>query len=257
MSLTVSTRQSSKSQSRKTGATTIDNITGIKDVDEIFSLENPTIKDILIVLKEICTSQQFVGAKYDELLKKNLELENLCNDLRTENIKLKEETNKLSKDIRKVEKNLNDKKIEIHGITERANEDINELVKTIGNSFNLNINTEDIDEAYRVHKKASIRKNNPIIVSFSKKKDKEQFLLMRKNKSLFTDEIGLSDTRSQIFINEYLPKQTKELLWNTKKLKNEKKYKYLWIKNGTILLRKHENSQVIVIDSQEDLDKLN
>jgi hypothetical protein len=39
-------------------------------------------------------------------------------------------------------------------------------------------------------------------------------------------------------------------------MKNEKGYKYIWIRNGNILLRKDEGSAVVEIKSQADLSKL-
>lgn len=41
-----------------------------------------------------------------------------------------------------------------------------------------------------------------------------------------------------------------------KESKDRKKYKFLWIKNGSILIRKAENSEVIKINSEEDLSKI-
>lgn len=231
----------------------IENISEDENIEKIFTCENPTNKDILVILKEIFKSQQFLAAKYDEILIRNLELEKICENLRTENVTLQKEAQHMKEDLIRIEKTLNGKKIEIHGIPEYKNEDIYEIVKKIGDSFEYTIRKENIDEAYRINNQNKNKKNNPIVVSFLRKIDKEEFLSKRKKRSLFTNEIGISESKMQIFINEYLNKRMKNLLWQTKTIKIEKKYKFLWIKNGSIFLRKNENSKVIKIDVHEDL----
>lgn len=231
----------------------IEDISENENIEKIFTCENPTNKDILVILKEIFNSQQFLAAKYDEIIIRNVELEKICENLRTENVTLQKEAQHMKEDLIRIEKTLNEKKIEIHGIPEYKNEDIYEIVKKIGDSFEYTIRKENIDEAYRIKDQNKNKKNNPIVVSFLRKIDKEEFLSKRKKRSLFTNEIGISESKIQIFINEHLNKRMKNLLWQTKTIKIEKKYKFLWIRNGSIFLRKNENTKIIKIDVHEDL----
>lgn len=231
----------------------------IQDIDDIFSCENPGIKEILMVLKEILASQQFISSKYDELLKRNQELETMCSKLKTENVEMKTEMNELKQNTRKIENTLNRGKIEIHGIPYEHDEDIKNIIIKIGKNFEVPIKKEDIAEAYRMRKAKhsnEAQKNSPLVVTFVRREDKQKFLCMRKNRSLFSDEINIKGVRSQIFINEYLSKTTKNLFWKAKKVKLEQQYKFLWINNGNILLRKTENSKVIQVSSEEDIENL-
>lgn len=135
-----------------------------------------------------------------------------------------------------------------------------DIIVKIGVNFDLNLKKEDIDEAFRIQKNKNYKSSNnndtPVMVTFLRKKDRESFLSMRRRRSIFTDEVNIHGKRSQIFINEHLTKESKELLWKAKKIKTEKNFKFLWIKNGNILLRKTENSEVIKINAEEDLEKL-
>lgn len=248
--------QKQKNNKGKKYLTTIENTSEIEKIEDIFSYENPTIKDILVILKEIFVSQQFIANKYDELLTRNLELETVCNKLTNENLILKSELKMVKEDMQRIDNNSNNCKIEIHGIPQQQNENINEIILKIAENFDQQIKTEDIDEAYRTKQNKENRKNVPIVISFVRKSVKEKFLLMRRKRSLFTDEIGFTDIRNQIFINEYLSKKRKELFWRTKEVKIDKKYKFLWTKNGNIFIRKTENSGIIRIDSEEDLVKI-
>lgn len=253
------TRNSRKSQSQdKTNQPTpIDNADKFEDViEKIFTYDNPSIKDVLVILREIFNSQQFISTKYDELIKRNMELESMCTKLSRENETIKEELLFLKKEITNVEIANNDRKLEIHGISKQENEDLRDIVIKISENLEQKISKEEIDEIYRIENKTNNKKGNPIVVSFIKKSTKEKFLIMRRKRSLYTNEINLQGSRSQIFINEYLTKRIKELLWKTKKLNTENKFKFIWTKNGMILVRKDEHSEIIKISSQEDLEKL-
>lgn len=242
----------------KTQSSTIDEKPEITNIEEIFRYKNPTMKHILIILREIYSSQQFVTSKYDELLSRNQELENLCITLRNENKKFKEEIQEMKQDIKKIEDASNERKLEIHGVPYKKDENLSEVIMKIGDSIESKIKEEDIEGIYRIppNKNSKNPNNTPIVVSFIKKKDKERFLSMRRKRSIFSNEIGLTEVRSQIFVNEFLTRKTKNLLWKTKQIKSEKKFKFLWIKNGTILLRKNENSETIRITSEENLGNL-
>lgn len=244
------------SQTKKSEAIVTDKIALGGTIEEIFKYENPSIKDVLTILKEIHSSQQFIAAKYDEMITTNLELQSTCNKLIIENADLKEEIKGLKQDLREIEKRTNEKKIEIQGIPKVKDENLNEIIAKIGEAFNVAIKTEDIDEIYRIENKENIKRNNPIVVTFGRKCNKEKFLTMRKKRSIYTNELNICETRSQIFINEYLPKKIKELLWKTKQVKIEKGYRFVWVRNGSIYLRKLEKSEAIQINCQEDLQKL-
>ena len=68
-----------------------------KDIEKIFQWKNPNLSDIVLVLKEIFLSQQFIAIKYDEYITRNRELEETCNLLKKENIQIKNKLNQLKK----------------------------------------------------------------------------------------------------------------------------------------------------------------
>lgn len=255
-------KKSHKSQTKKEKAESeiIDDCLETENIENIFTSKDPTIKDVLIILREIMNSVQFMSAKYDVLVTRNLELENLCDKLKLDNKRNLEEIKELKQNIKKNGKTFSEKKLEIHGIPYNQNEDLEDIIVKIGVNFDLNLKKEDIDEAFRIQKNKNYKSSNnndtPVMVTFLRKKDRESFLSMRRRRSIFTDEVNIHGKRSQIFINEHLTKESKELLWKAKKIKTEKNFKFLWIKNGNILLRKTENSEVIKINAEEDLEKL-
>lgn len=48
----------------------------------------------------------------------------------------------------------------------------------------------------------------------------------------------------------------KNLFWLTRQKKKTGNYKYAWVSNGNIYMKKSENSNLIRINTKEDLDNL-
>lgn len=142
----------------------------LTEIGDIFSSKNPSLRDVLCVLKEIFISQQFLSVKYDEHIKKNMELIATCQALSNENIKLKEEIKEIKETVNRLTNNLIEKKIEIQGVPHNEDENIIEIVMKIANNFNIKVNETDIDDAYRKKHFGNGIKPKPIVVTFTKKK---------------------------------------------------------------------------------------
>ena len=63
-------------------------------------------------------------------------------------------------------------------------------------------------------------------------------------------------SESNIFVNEHLTPTKKYWFSIAKQKKLELKYKYLWTRNGKILIRKDDDTEVIIIDSEEVINNL-
>ena len=59
-----------------------------------------------------------------------------------------------------------------------------------------------------------------------------------------------------IYINEHLTPNNKHLFALAKQKKIAANYKYLWMRNGRVLIRKADNSEIINIDSEEIINSL-
>src|SRR3978361_974667 len=153
-----------KNKSKEDTSPTTEDKQAIEIIENIFTNQHPTIKDVLVVLKEIFMSQQFIASKYDELLSKNLELELLCNKLTNENSKLKTDVEELKQETERIGNTLNDHKIEIKEIPYKQNENITEIVKKIAENLDNPIKPKDIDNAYRVGIRDN-KKSSSIVVS--------------------------------------------------------------------------------------------
>ncbi|KAG8250378.1 hypothetical protein J6590_103211 [Homalodisca vitripennis] len=76
------------------------------------------------------------------------------------------------------------------------------------------------------------------MTSFVRRLDKEEFLRRRRVKrTLSTRHIGATDDRS-IYVNESLSPARRALYALARKYQREKNFKFLWVRNGKIFLRK-------------------
>lgn len=103
----------------------------------------------------------------------------------------------------------------------------------------------------------SVTNNKPIIVGFLGRYAKENFVASaRSYKNLTAEDLGFVGVTSRIFVNDHLTRENKQLLTKTKKLALEKNYKYTWVQNCKILVRRNDTSPIISIGSEGDLVKI-
>lgn len=228
------------------------------DIDKIFERRNPNLSDILHVLKEIFHSQQFLSTQYDEFLLNYKHLEETCDSLKKENSKLKKELKEVQNRVENMEYISREKNLEIQGIPEEDEENLNKTIINIANLLDMELLEEEIDYIYRIKntRKEPSNKPAPIIVSFKKKDTKEKLLFSRKRRSIYSKEIGFKKSRSQVYINEHLTKRSKELFWEARKLKKEHNFKYAWYKHGSIYVKRNDNTNTIKISDESDILKL-
>lgn len=73
---------------------------------------------------------------------------------------------------------------------------------------------------------------------------------------LTVDIIKKRWSKGKIFVNERLTKSKKALFTQARAAKKNKKYKYVWISNADILVRKNESSKITKIKSSQDIENL-
>lgn len=129
-----------------------------------------------------------------------------------------------------------------------------QLFKEMG----VTVKVEDIDIAHRVPARKP-SKYKPIICKFSRQIVKEQVISCRRNVNKINPKnIGLAAGAhlSEARVYDYLPPNLQNLLFEAKKFQQQYAYKFCWVKNSTVLLRKHEDSRPNVIKKLSDLETL-
>ncbi|KAK5646928.1 hypothetical protein RI129_005392 [Pyrocoelia pectoralis] len=169
-----------------------------------------------------------------------------------ENVNLKKNIELLQEEIDFVKQENRSKTLEIHGLPVQKNETLAAAVSNLAISIGFkNWNSEKVDECFQLPKTTSFEYPT-IVLRLNKKQDKEEFKVRR---DLNTSHIGMQKV-SPIYVNESLTEIRRKLLGKARIFKKERKWKYVWIKNGKIFLRNTDNSKVYQICTQKQLNEL-
>lgn len=148
--------------------------------------------------------------------------------------------------------------VEVKGLMASNNENLFQIISSIGAKINYPIVKSQINFITRVPTREKDR-IKPVIVSFCNRYVKEDFVAaaryVSKTSPLTTSQIGLAGNQ-RIFINDHLTTKNKILLSKAKKLASEMDFQYVWVKHSKIHLRKMDTTPVVIVKSEKDLSKI-
>lgn len=62
--------------------------------------------------------------------------------------------------------------------------------------------------------------------------------------------------KEKLYINEHLTKKNQTILYETKQNAKKKNFKFVWVRDCKILVRKNETSRIFTIRSLEDMESI-
>lgn len=231
----------------------------LSKIDAIFT----EIKGVKRQQAELIKSVQFCSDKIDDFQKEMADIRASMNNiaivesevqcLKTENSRIKEELDNLQQYSRR-------SNLEIRGIPQKQNENVYEIIKSVASKLECDMNIRDIDACHRVraHTSNSSQKDDkPIIVKFISRMKKDELLsAARKRKGYVTTaDLGVDGDRKPVFINEHLTFNNKVLYKKSRDFCAVHAYKFCWVRDGKIYIRKSETSRVFQV-SDDLLNKL-
>lgn len=253
------TRSNSKNKQKKTGKTTKMKVQTQVDVDAILSKDNPTVRELLLVINKkfdtMETSMNFHSEMVDEMHKTLQEMRNENSKLRKENEDMKTTIKQLQNDVLNLqlmnknheEVSQRNKNVVIFGMKEGKD------VCKILDKLNVPCQSED----YTIKTIPSKAINKPILVSFKSEELRNMVIEKRKLKKVIdTTECNIEGPKRKIYINEDVPRETRVLFNKTKKLKTEKNFKFVWIKNGQVYCCESEETRAIRIVNPLQVEEL-
>lgn len=213
-------------------------------------------------LKEVNTALQYCSDKIDDFSQFMDAFKEKIKELEKSNTAIKNKNANLELKIGALEQRVNDleqekltNQMEISNIPNTENEDTSKIIKDISDKLNLNTNE------VRVIKRVPTREGRSglIKVEMISQEARDGWVDAARKKKLIVADIVQSAPQEvgqmKVFIREALTQHRKMLLWTTKQeLQNT--HKYIWCKNGNILVRKEDQGKVITIRSAEDIKKL-
>lgn len=212
-----------------------------KEYENSLEFQSDTIKDLNNTLKQ--------------MQRKIISLESGQEKLEKQNEELRTKIKLLERNFYQNEQDGNKCKLEITGMPPNENQET--FVKRVFTKVGVMSLVENT--GYKIEKLGRPGNSNQpkgLVVTLKDQQTRDAVLeKVRKDKpSVKSNEICTHNgPANNIYINEHLSAYLKKVYYEAKQLKKDKKYEYLWVRNGHILLKKNQQSNTIRLACLEDI----
>lgn len=208
---------------------------------------------------EIVNSMAFVNKQYEDI-KSGLEY------LQKERLEQRRCIESLERKIQDLQIKSRSSTIEIRNIpqTEKETSDyLTDTVRKIGHAVGTHISESDLRDVYRIPGKPGTAR--PIVAEFQTVRMKINTLAAVRdfnNKKASVEDkintqlISISGKRQPIYVAEHLPPSSKKLFYLSREFAKKNAYRFCWLSNGNIFLRKAQGEKQILITSEQSLEDL-
>ncbi|XP_063382972.1 uncharacterized protein LOC134669382 [Cydia fagiglandana] len=214
-----------------------------------------TVKSELSEVKESCN---FTSNKVEEFSARLAEMERKLPEVEALNSTVQSLTNEVSwlkEELARNDQLMRLNNVEIKGVPVKKNENLYNILDRICSEIDYGVDKNSINYISRVPIQNS--KDKLIVVSFSNRYIKEDFIASaRLKKSISAEDIGFQGVTHRVYVNDHLTPSNKKLLTSTKTQLKQKGYAYIWVKYSKIHVRKDDNSRVLTMNHERDLNKL-
>lgn len=236
--------------------------------DELHSVVREVIREEFSILREEIRnfedSISFMNAKFEEMKNKVEACTEDTKQLRTENDLLQRKVRDLESRLSVIEQDSRQNNIEIHCLPEHKQENLSSTLMQVGKVIGFPIAETDILSCNRVQKqnKTSSQPKTVICRFVSKiKRDNILAAVYKYNRShpkekLNTRLLGYGGKESPVYISEHLTQANKSLHAVTRIWAKENNFKYVWVRNGKIFIRKDDEHPAKLVLHQEFLKTL-
>lgn len=242
----------------------------MKHIDSKFKALADEIKSMKSSINEKFTTFKEKQSSFETRINT---LEATIGDLTTTNTKLSTNNETLQKQLSDLQGQLDEQdqrsrlcNIELQNVPFKKGENLNHLAQALGRLTNVEIKHGSIQSIHRVaHNMKSSRPKNIIIQLTTRRLRDELIAAARVRRGITAGQLleatgttnpGAGSDQTPIFVNEHLTLKNKILYSRARDAKKSSNFKFIWISNGTILLRKDDNTKIITIKKESDLAKI-
>lgn len=213
-------------------------------------------------LNELTSSVQFISDKLDDSLEKMEVFQQKIKTLEQKNVDLLNKNIFLENRISAIEQRFNEAEqykminvIEVAEVPVLNDENVQVLATKIANK--LNVQMENVKKAKRMNSRAG--RPGVIHIEMENEDSKNLWVAAARATDIKAGDLLSNLEREQrdakVFVREALTPFQKNLLWKSKQTLKDI-FKYVWCRHGKVLARKQDNDKVIIIRSENDLQKL-
>ncbi|XP_063634819.1 uncharacterized protein LOC134805444 [Cydia splendana] len=237
-------------------------------VKEITSSLSKTIADhlepIKAEIKEMKQSMDFMSSQFDDMEVEIGNAKKKMAEMETENRNLKSTVADLTQHINNLEQQSRTNNLEIQCVPENRKENLYTIINNLAQTVGCDINSS-ITNCTRIAKQnTESARPRSIVVQLASPRARDALLaaVLKFNKANPQDKLncahlGFSGITSSVFVVEHLSPANKKLHAAARHAAKDKGFKYVWVRNGRIFIRKTDESEVIYIKNIEILNKLN
>lgn len=239
-----------------------------KMISSMLAAQSSDIKKIFPTLSEIKTSNNNIEKSIAFLSAQHEELKNKIDLMEIQAKKDKDYITILEDKIEDLQRENRKMNVEIKNVPHMPQESKEDLIKMVGHlseTIGCKVEKHDIKDIYRIRAKNKKveAKNQPIIVEMSSSIQKADFLKMAKSyntrhkEKLCAKHLGITVNRdTSIFTCEQLTAKGARLHFLARDLARTKQYKFCWTAYGRVYVRKDENSRIIIIKNEAQVNSL-
>ncbi|CAG4965982.1 unnamed protein product [Colias eurytheme] len=191
-------------------------------------------------------------------------------DLSQENTQLRADLKNLQSKFDDLDQASRSCNVEIQNLPEKKSENLIHLSIEVGKLLGINITEADIRSVHRIAPgptgSPSNRPKNIILQLNTRRLRDDIIAAARARRTLMVSALLGTPTsasaatavsqNARFFINEHLTLKNKILFRTARHQAKAKNYKYVWVKNCCILVRKSDESRVIHIHNSSDINKI-
>lgn len=228
-----------------------------KEITELSSKFLTLREDLDDAVKAI----QFVSTAQNEQSKELAKQSGEVNALKLENSNLRTQINDLNSHILDIEQRERDCNLEIQCVPEYKTENLLSIFSKICNTVSVPISQSDVKNITRVAKiNSDSRRPRNIVVRLPSTRERDNILAAinafnKKNREdkLNTLHLGITGDKQPIYITEHLSPSNKKLHAASRIFVKENGYRFVWIRNGRIYIRKDVNTNAILVKNLDSL----
>lgn len=201
-----------------------------------------------------------ISNKLDDYAKKVDKFEKRMADIEEQQLFFYEGFDDIKGELNKIKQKEISLNLIIKGISESENETTEELQEMMRQLMTV-IGVQDIGELKSVRRigNKDPKKHRLVFLETYTLEQKKRIIEHKRKHKITANQIvinnkPLGDTTTNIYIDEQLTKYTARLLSRCRQLKSEINIKYIWTSNGIIYMRIDDNTPVIMIQNDTDIE---
>lgn len=209
-------------------------------------------------------SMDFINAKFEEFNRDYVLHKEAVESMIKENESLRSTVQILTYRVNQMEQHSRVNNIEIQCVPEHKTENLITLVTQLGQTIGYPIHENDVAYCTRT---AKVDTNSPrsrsILIKFISPRVRDsvlaavvQYNKKHKDDKLNTAHLGMGGKKSAVYVIENLSPENKQLHAATRKRAKELNYRFVWVRNGRIYVRKTESSEAVLIRDMDTISKL-